>query len=61
MSVDDAQEEILDVSTVEDETTMQPQNDEPVISQKNGYLVWHSLYHALLDYLTFNFTCTLMQ
>jgi len=38
MSVGDVQEEILDVSTVEDETTMQPQNDKPVISQKNGYL-----------------------
>ena len=38
LSVDDVQEEVLDVSTVEDETTMQPQNDESVISQKNGYL-----------------------
>lgn len=38
MSDGDVQEEILDVSAVEDETTMHPQNDKPVISQKNGYL-----------------------
>lgn len=58
MSIDDVQEEILDVSAVEDETTMQLQSHIPKewISQ-----VWHSSYHAVLDYLTFSLTCTLMQ